>query len=138
MTEVVGVTPSGITSAPTRALMKADLPALNSPTITSRKSEVRCSAARRTAASSSSAAGKRSSVSDQPLQQRQLVFDQLVLLLGQQRPRGRLLPVAARSSRQLKQTSAHPAPIVPRAGPTPRLGDDVSRSMEDAVDSDKP
>ena len=57
ITAVVGVTPSGITSAPIRALMKADLPALNSPTITRRKSDVSCSTAWRRASWSSSVAG---------------------------------------------------------------------------------
>ena len=36
--EVVGVTPSGSTACPSRALTKALLPALNSPTMTSMKS----------------------------------------------------------------------------------------------------
>jgi hypothetical protein len=57
MTAVVGVTPSGMTGAPARALMKADLPLLNSPTMTRRKSEVSCSAASTRASRSSSVAG---------------------------------------------------------------------------------
>jgi hypothetical protein len=57
ITAVVGVTPSGITSAPISALMKADLPALNSPTMTSMNRETSCSPAWRIASRSSSVPG---------------------------------------------------------------------------------
>ena len=43
---VVGVTPSARTRWPSSALMKADLPELNSPTMTSRNSSSSCSSAR--------------------------------------------------------------------------------------------
>ena len=45
MRSVVGVTPSGSTFSPSSALMKLDLPELNSPAITSRKSPASCSRA---------------------------------------------------------------------------------------------
>src|SRR5437764_140030 len=45
MVAVVGVTPSGSTARPRSAFMKADLPALNSPTTTSRNSSSRSASA---------------------------------------------------------------------------------------------
>ena len=45
MRSVVGVTPSGSTRSPSRALMKLDLPELNSPAITSRNNPASCSVA---------------------------------------------------------------------------------------------
>src|SRR5690348_7593312 len=50
---VVGVTPSASTGSPTRALTKADLPALNSPATTSRKGSSRDWVARRSVSASS-------------------------------------------------------------------------------------
>ena len=115
MTDVVGVTPSGITSAPTSALMNADLPALNSPTTTSRKSAVRCSAARLTASLVLVRRWVAGKGLREPLQQRQLVFDQPLFLAREQRPGRRSLTVAAGATRQLEHASTHLAPIVLRA-----------------------
>src|SRR5918997_5799463 len=53
MRSVVGVTPSSEISASSNAFMNADLPELNSPTITSRKSSSRSACARRTRSTSS-------------------------------------------------------------------------------------
>ncbi|HET7602819.1 MAG TPA: hypothetical protein VFK36_07360, partial [Gemmatimonadales bacterium] len=71
------------------------------------------------------------------LQKIKLVLDQLVLLRGKQCPRAWFLPVSPRATGQLKQSSAHQAPIKPRASTELPRGDDFSRSMEDGVDSDK-
>jgi hypothetical protein len=60
-----------------------------------------------------------------------------MLLRGEQRSRAWFLPISPRATGQLKQSSAHQAPINPRASIESRRGDDFSWSMEDGVDSDK-
>ncbi len=60
---VVGVTPSFSTGAPRSALMNALLPALNSPTMTTRKSSSSCWIDRRRASRLSGAASRRTSTS---------------------------------------------------------------------------
>ncbi len=58
MRSVVGVTPSSAMSAPSNALMNADFPELNSPTMTSKNSSSRSESARRTRSKSSDGAPK--------------------------------------------------------------------------------
>src|SRR4051812_18800534 len=50
-----------------------------------------------------------------PIEQRQFVFDQLLLLTREERPRHRYLTVAAGASRKLEHASAHLTPIILRA-----------------------
>ena len=82
MTAVVGVTPSGMTGAPIRALMKADLPALNSPTMTSRKSSARLRMACWRSSRSSSVAGKAAIDGGEALEDGGFGGEQVVLLAG--------------------------------------------------------
>src|SRR5215210_2592684 len=58
MRSVVGVTPSSEMSAPSNALTNADLPELNSPTMTSKNNSSRSESARRTRSTSSGGAPK--------------------------------------------------------------------------------
>jgi hypothetical protein len=80
---VVGVTPFGATFEPSRALMKALLPALNSPTMTRRKSSSSCSMERSSAAWWSGAAANFASAVRQPGEDAALFLEQLVLVVGE-------------------------------------------------------